>query len=98
MSQTQPTEREALAQELAQLLHQQSFDTFLQIARTLLDAQEANLFGNTEFKIRELLLKLGVLAYNTHLGQKKTATTAPASPAPTAAARPASKTTRRAGR
>jgi len=93
MSSTLPADREALAQELAQLLHGQSFDTFLQVARTLVQTQDATLFGDTEFKIRDLLLRLGVQAYDTHLAQKKTATRVPASPVPTANKPPASTTT-----
>jgi hypothetical protein len=88
-----PTDREALARELAQLLRDQSEETFLQIAQLLTQADDSQLFGTLEFKIRDLLLQLGTRAYNLHLQQKKTATTAPVSPAPTASRPPASRTT-----
>jgi len=71
MSKALPVDREALARDLAQLLQQQSSDTFLDIARLLVEVEDAQLFGNTEFQIRQLLLKLGVTAYNTFLAQKK---------------------------
>lgn len=80
--------QEALAQELAQAIHQAAGDDILHIARLLVSADERHLFGNTEFKIRDLVLKIAAKAYNAHLAEKKTATTAAASPARTAIAPP----------
>ena len=90
MSSTLSADREALALELAQLLQGQSLDTFLEIARTLVAADDEHLFGDTEFKIRKLLLRFGAQAYSAHLEQKKTATRAPGSPAPSASNLPVS--------
>jgi hypothetical protein len=93
MSAVPSADRDALARELAQLLHDHSEDTFRQIAQLLTQADDPQLFGDLEFKIRDLLLQLGARAYQLRLGQKKTATTAPASPARTANKPPASTAT-----
>lgn len=81
-------QQEALAQELAQAIHQAADDDILQIARMLVSADQRHLFGDTEFKIRSLVLKIAAKAYNAHLAEKKTATTVAASPVPTATAPP----------
>lgn len=81
-------QQEALAHELAQAIHQAADDDIRQIARILVAAEERQLFGNTEFRIRDLALKIAAKAYNTHLAEKKTATTAAAFPARTATAPP----------
>jgi hypothetical protein len=70
--------QEALAQELAGALAQVTQTDLLQIARTLVATDTACLFGDTEFAIRDLVLKIGAKAYQQHLRQKKTATTDPA--------------------
>ena len=79
-------EQEALAQELAQLLQEQSLETFLEISRDLVEATPEQLFGEQELKVRERLLALGVKAYQNLLEQKKTAMKAARSTVPTAAA------------
>lgn len=84
MSAPLTVQQEALAQELAQLIHQAAGDDILQIARMLVSTDEGHLFGNTEFKIRDLVLKIAAKAYNAHLAEKKTATPAAASVARTA--------------
>jgi hypothetical protein len=81
-------QQEALAHELAQAIHQAADDDIRQIARMLVAAEQRQLFGNTEFRIRELALKIAAKAYNTHLAEKKPATTAAAFPARTATALP----------
>ena len=81
-------QQEVLVHELAQAIHQAADDDIRHIARMLLSADERHLFGNTEFKIRDAVLKIAAKAYNAHLAEKKTATTATASPAPTANAPP----------
>jgi F420-0:gamma-glutamyl ligase len=82
------SQQEALAQELAQAIQQAATDDILQMARMLVAAEERQLFGNTEFRIRDLALQIAAKAYNTHLAEKKTATTAAAFPARTATALP----------
>ncbi len=93
MSAALTDQQESLAQELAQLIHQAAGDDILQIARLLVSADERHLFGNTEFKIRDLVLKIAAKAYNAHLAEKKTATTAAASAARTATTPPPTTTT-----
>ncbi len=70
--------QEAEAQLLAQRIAQAAQDELLQIARTLVGAPTRSLFGATEFKIRDLILRVAAKAYEEHLAQKKTATRAPA--------------------
>jgi hypothetical protein len=71
-------EREAQARELAAAIAESSEQELLQIALTLLEAEEpASLFGDTEFKIRDLALKIAAKAYEQRLAQKKTATEPP---------------------
>lgn len=88
MSAPLTAEQEALAHELTQAIHQAADDDIRHIARMLVAADERHLFGNTEFKIRALVLKIAAKAYAAHLAEKKTATKATASPARTARVRP----------
>lgn len=69
-----PEDKEALAQELAQLLQEESLETLVEISRDLVDAKPEELFGNMEFKVRDRLLALGAAIYQKLLDQKKTAT------------------------
>ena len=70
-------EREAEAQQLAQALRQAADEEFLAMARVLVATDEATLFGDTEFHLRDLVHRLGAKAYQTFLAQKKTATAGP---------------------
>jgi len=70
-------EKEAQAQALAQELTHLAGDELLQIARTLIDANDTELFGDNEFKVRDLILKVAAKAYQQRLTQKKTATKGP---------------------
>src|SRR5262249_51247986 len=88
---TQPLtpEQETLAQDLTrELLHAAEAD-LLAMIRTLLGKGDRDLFGQAEFDVRDLAHHVAAKAYAAVLAQKKTATTAPASPAPAAAAPPA---------
>ena len=78
MKEALTAEKEALAQELAEAIAKLGYDEFLQIARTLVASDPASLFGQTEFKIRDLILQVAAKAYQCHLDQKKTATKVPA--------------------
>jgi hypothetical protein len=71
--------REAVDQEIAAL------------ARLLVSTSEQELFGQTEFQIRDLLLRMGAKAYDEHLREKKMATKAPPLTAPAATTRPSSR-------
>ena len=48
------------------------------LAANLADTDDAHLFGDNEFKIRAIALKIAAKAYEQHLARKKTDTTAPA--------------------
>jgi hypothetical protein len=86
-------QQEALAQELADAIRQGTDDLITQIARTLAATTDATLFGDTELKLRDLAHLIAARAYQLHLRDKKTATTGPACPAPTAANPPATTAT-----
>jgi hypothetical protein len=47
------------------------------LARLLASKGERDLFGKTEFEVRDLVLKIGAKAYEECLREKKTATTDP---------------------
>ena len=67
-------ELEAKALELASRIQSKASEIALQLARELVTTTDATLFGETEFKMRDQVMKLVGVAYNEHLGQKKTAT------------------------
>lgn len=67
-------EQEAEARRLAEVIAEATQEDFLRIARLLVTRKEADLFGQTEFTIRDIMLRAGAKAYQAHLGQKKTAT------------------------
>ena len=99
MSQPQLTpQQEALAQELADAIRQGTDDLITQIARTLAATTDATLFGDTELRLRDLAHLIAARAYQLHLRDKKTATTAPACPAPAAASPPVTTATAAARR
>ncbi len=70
-------EREAEAQRLARAIRQAADDELLAIARALVATDEPTLFGDTEFRIRDLTHQIGAKAYQAFLAQKKTATGGP---------------------
>jgi hypothetical protein len=70
--------QEAEAKELAAAMAEAAAEEFLQVARTLVGSDNSSLFGDTEFKIRDILLRVGAKTYEQHLAQKKTATKGPA--------------------
>jgi hypothetical protein len=47
------------------------------LARLLVSKSEGDLFGQTEFQIRDLVLRIGAQAFVEHLRGKKTAIEAP---------------------
>jgi hypothetical protein len=65
------------AKELAAAIAEVSEEELLEIARTLVDAEPADLFGATEFKIRDLAHRIAAKAYERRLAQKKSATRPP---------------------
>jgi hypothetical protein len=48
-----------------------------QLAANLATTDDAHLFGDNEFRIRAIALKIAAKAYEQHLARKKTGTTAP---------------------
>ena len=78
-------EQEQQAQALAARLHREVAGDILQLARLLVSKPDEQIFGQTEFEVRDLVHRLGAGALQTHLAEKKTATAAAASSAHTAA-------------
>jgi len=79
-------EKESEAQVLAQRMRELADEEFVAMARLLVSKSEREVFGDTEFELRDIVLKVGAKALEEHLRLKKTATTDAAS-----IARPASK-------
>lgn len=86
-------QQEALAHDLANAIRQGTDGLIDQIARTLAATTDATLFGETEFKLRDLALLIAARAYEIHLREKKTATTGPDCLAPSATSPPATTAT-----
>ena len=68
-------EQEAEAQALALRIRELAEEEFVQIARLLVGKPDREIFGETEFEIRDILLKAGAKALQERLRQKKTAIT-----------------------
>ena len=62
------------------------------LARLLVSKDDKDLFGATEFQVRDLVLRIGAKAYSEHLREKKTATANPPSIVPAVAKEPGSRT------
>jgi hypothetical protein len=86
-------ELEAQAQQLVARLRSQADSDLLALARLLVSKSDQEIFGDTEFEVRDIVHRIGAMALETHLAEKKTATTARASSAPAASKGPSSKTT-----
>lgn len=87
---TVSVEKEAEAQSLALRIRELAEEEFVLMARLLVSKPEHEIFGDTEFELRDIVLKLGAKALEEHLRQKKTATTDAASIARPANKRPSS--------
>ena len=90
-------ELEKQAQELVARLRTQTDDELLALARLLVSKEDQDLFGDTEFEVRDIVHRIGAQAFQTHLAEKKTATTVRASSAPTVSTAPSSTATARPG-
>jgi hypothetical protein len=64
-------EHEANAKVLAQAIREATTAEIDERARTLVGTDDAHLFGENEFKVRELAHKIAAKAFEQHLGQKK---------------------------
>lgn len=89
-SQPLAPEQEAQAQALLARLRPHVEEDLLALARLLVSKEDRDLFGDTEFAVRDLVHRLGAKAYSTHLADKKRGTKAPASSARTASTAPSS--------
>ena len=78
MQEPQANTQEVGVQELTAELTQLIAAELTAMVRTLQQAEPATLFGQTEFRIRDLALQIAAKAYQQRLAQKKTATKAPA--------------------
>jgi hypothetical protein len=91
-----PTDAERHDEQVRQItqdLLQQAEPILADIARQLAETPDEQLFGDTEFALRDKILKLVAVALNARLAQKKTATKEVASTAPIATPLPASTVT-----
>ena len=78
MKEPLPPAQEAQAHELAAAIAQAAQEDLLGIARDLIAADDASLFGEAEFRVRDAALRVAAKAYQQRLAQKQTATRAPA--------------------
>jgi hypothetical protein len=69
-------EQEAQAQELAAAITDAIADDVLRIARLLAAQDGRHAFGATEFRLRDLVHRIGATALEASLAQKKTAMSA----------------------
>ena len=77
-SQPLTPEKKAEIEQLAQAIHQAVDAEISELAANLATTDDAQLFGQNEFTIRALALKIAAKALEQHLAQKKTDTKAPA--------------------
>jgi parvulin-like peptidyl-prolyl isomerase len=68
-------EQEADAQALAQRIRELTEEEVVQMARLLVSKPDREIFGDTEFELRDIVLKVGAKALEERLRQKKTAIT-----------------------
>jgi hypothetical protein len=91
-------EQEAEAQRIFAVLKQTAEADLLALARLLAGKADGDLFGRTEFEVRDRVHAIGAKALESALaGRKKGGTAAAASPAGSARGRPGSSATRLAG-
>ena len=72
-----PPKKKAEIEDLSQAIRVAIDEEIEELAANLLSTDDAHLFGDNEFKIRSIALKIAAKAYEQHLAQKKTATKAP---------------------
>jgi hypothetical protein len=94
---TRPTRPELTAEQQveADRIHaamlEAAADDLRELAELLATTDDTNIFGATEFTVRDIVLRVGARAIQTALEQrKKGGTTGPAEPAPIANGRPSS--------
>jgi hypothetical protein len=67
-----PPEKEAELADLSQAIREAVDEEIDELAANLLSTADAQLFGDNEFKIRALALRIAAKAYEQHLARKKT--------------------------
>ena len=72
-----PPDQRAEVEALAQAIRAATVAEIDELARTLIATADSHPFGATEFKVRDLVHKVGAKALEQHLAQKKTATSGP---------------------
>lgn len=88
-------EQEAEAQRIFDLLKQKAEVDLMALARLLASKSDGEIFGRTEYEVRDRVHAIGAKAVESALaGRKKRGTSAAASPARTASGRPGSSDTR----
>jgi hypothetical protein len=73
-----PPEKLAEARALAPAIREATDAEIEELARTLVATEGQHLFGDNEFRLRDLGHKIAAKALGQHLARKKTATRAPA--------------------
>ncbi len=85
-------DQEAEAQRIYDALKHSTDADLKGLARLLASKADGEIFGATEFAVRDAVHRIGAKAIETALdGRKKGGATAPAGPAPTATRRPSSR-------
>lgn len=69
--------QEAEAQELQAKINKAIEKEIADLARLMVSQSDRELFGPTEFQVRDIVLRIGAKVYQEHLREKKTATAAP---------------------
>jgi hypothetical protein len=70
-------EKQAEIDDLGEAIRQAVESEINELAANLANTDDAHLFGDNEFKIRSIALRIAAKAYQQHLTRKKTDTTAP---------------------
>jgi hypothetical protein len=73
LSAEQETEAKILEAKIQKAIQTEIAD----LARLMVSKSDRELFGLTEFQVRDLVLRVGAKVYEEHLREKKTATKAP---------------------
>ena len=72
-----PPEKKAEIEDLSRAIREAADEEIEELAANLLGTDDAHLFGDNEFKIRSIALKIAAKAYEQHLARKKTDTKGP---------------------
>jgi hypothetical protein len=85
---TLTADQQKLAEQLVEDLREQSEEVLREVAEILSSVPDEKIFGDTEFTVRDRILKLVATAFTARLAQKKTAMPAAPSSAPVVGAPP----------